>query len=221
MRIFEYKISKNIYVKAEITKLTPFPINNDTDNYFIVIPSVITNLPNNVMFIPKTIIIDPHTKVDYVPEIVKLGVTLAESMSTGLPKGIEIKLLIIDNIADLTDVSSVTTVRIANQSNSKVGRPKSIKNNIIKEENTKPVDDEQAYLLNLIDNHKEVKDYNSDKEENNNSINSTETLEVQEKIFASNDNNATPVKQRRKRRKRDPITGELIDYEDESTKTNS
>ena len=49
MRIFEYKISKNIYVKAEITKLTPFPINNDTDNYFIVIPSVISVLPNNVM----------------------------------------------------------------------------------------------------------------------------------------------------------------------------
>ena len=69
MRIFEYKISKNIYVKAEITKLTPFPINNDTDNYFIVIPSVISVLPNNVMFIPKTMIIDPHTKADMSPKL--------------------------------------------------------------------------------------------------------------------------------------------------------
>lgn len=213
MRIFEYKISKNIYVKAEITKLTPFPINNDTDNYFIVIPSVISVLPNNVMFIPKTMIIDPHTKADYVPEIVKLGVTLAESISTGLPKGIEIKLLVIDNIRqDLTDVSSITTVRIGNSTSSKVGRPKSTKK-VDKEENSKPVDAEQEFLLDMIDNHKEINDYNSDVDTTNENDNDTE-LEKEE-IVQENNNVIPVVKTRRKRRRRDPITGELIDYEDE------
>ena len=142
-----------------------------------------------------------------------MGVTLAESISTGLPKGIEIKLLVIDNIRqDLTDVSSITTVRIGNSTSSKVGRPKSTKK-VDKEENSKPVDAEQEFLLDMIDNHKEINDYNSDVDTTNENDNDTE-LEKEE-IVQENNNVIPVVKTRRKRRRRDPITGELIDYEDE------
>lgn len=210
MQIFNYKISKNIFVKAEITKLTPFPIKNNTDNYFVVIPSIVSQLPNNVMFIPKTIIIDPHTNAEYTPEIVKLGVTLAESISTGLPKGIEIKLLIIDNVKDLTDVSSITTVKIEGANKSK--RDKNIKNdNIQKEENSKPFDEEQAYLLKAIDDNKEIVDYISDKVDNDNNDTNIEITQVNDRVQEKD--NSSVVKTRRKRRKRDPITGELVENE--------
>ena len=212
MQIFNYKISKNIFVKAEITKLTPFPIKNDTDNYYVVIPSVVSQLPNNVMFIPKIMIIDPHTNAEYTPEIVKLGVTLAESISTGLSKGIEIKLLIIDNVEDLADISSITTVKIEGANKSK--REKNTKNdNIQKEENSKPFDKEQEYLLRAIDNNKEIIDYISDNDvvENNN-IDNIETTQIDDNVQEKD--KSSVAKTRRKRRKRDPITGELVDNDE-------
>ena len=53
MRILNYRIQSTINVKAEITKLTGFPIKNETDSFYLVVPTLISTLPGNVMFIQE------------------------------------------------------------------------------------------------------------------------------------------------------------------------
>ena len=118
MRILNYKIQSAINVKAEITKLTGFPIKNETDSFYLVIPTLISTLPDNVMFIQETLLIEPHSIKDYIPKVVKLGVTLSQSSATKLPRGIEIKLIVIDDIKnELSNISSTMNIRSKNTKN--------------------------------------------------------------------------------------------------------
>lgn len=118
MRILNYKIQSAINVKAEITKLTGFPIKNETDSFYLVIPTLISTLPDNVMFIQETLLIEPHFIKDYIPKVVKLGVTLSQSSATKLPRGIEIKLIVIDDIKnELSNISSTMNIRSKNTKN--------------------------------------------------------------------------------------------------------
>lgn len=115
MRILNYKIQSAINVKAEITKLVGFPIKNETDSFYLVIPTLISTLPDNVMFIQETLLIEPHSTKDYIPKVVKLGVTLSQSSATKLPKGIEIKLIVIDDIKnEISNISSTINIRSKN-----------------------------------------------------------------------------------------------------------
>lgn len=175
MRILEYKIPSQLYVKAEITKLTPLPIPNNTDKYYLVIPSLNSTLADNVMFIQETLLIPPHTTLSYTPKIVKLGVTLSESLATSLPKGIEIKILILDNIDnEISAVTESTSVRVRNtkKSNNNANIPvdveslqkMSVTNNTssyISDGKSYKVDKERSGILSMIDNailEKEQKD---------------------------------------------------------------
>ena len=161
MRIIEYKIPNQIFVKAEITKLTPLPITNDTNSYNMVIPSVTSSLPNNIMFIQETLLIPPYTTSNYIPKIVKLGVTLSQSMATALPKGIELKLLVIDNIAAQLNITDVSNVKANNKlqqrfvpiDSDNVVRKLEENDNVILTDDAKiPVDKERKHLLDSIDN---------------------------------------------------------------------
>ena len=164
MRIIEYKIPTQIFVKAEITKLSALPITNNSNNYYIVIPSVVTNLPDNIMFIQETLIINPNSTANYVPKLIKLGVTLSQSMATALPKGIELKLLIIDNVDAQFNINDVTTIKSNEKKNNNNTSPimqvdsNSIKRNINEDDNVIisdgdkiRVDRERKYLLDTVD----------------------------------------------------------------------
>ena len=127
MRVLEYKIQKQIFVKAEITKLTAYPIVNNSDNFYLVIPTLISELPDNIMFIQENILVNPHTTVNYIPKVVKLGVTLSQSVASQLPRGIEIKLIIFDNITD--EVQSVTNIDYIKAKNERAKKNNNIDDN--------------------------------------------------------------------------------------------
>ena len=114
MRLLEYNIKSQVFIKAEITKLTAYPIKNDSNNYYVVIPILKTDLPNNIMFLNDTIIVDPHSTYNYVPKFIKMGVTLSQSMATALPNGVSIRLLIIDNIEDMS-IDNVQHITVHNK----------------------------------------------------------------------------------------------------------
>ena len=164
MRIIEYKIPTQIFVKAEITKLSALPITNNSNNYYIVIPSIITNLPDNIMFIQETLIINPNSTANYVPKLIKLGVTLSQSMATALPKGIELKLLIIDDINAQFNINDVTTIKSNEKRNgnnntspimqvdsNSIKKDISDDNVIISDGDKVKVDQERKYLLDTVD----------------------------------------------------------------------
>lgn len=110
MRIINYKINKLIYIKTQITKLTPVLIENNSNQYYFVLSSVVSSIPDDTMFIPETLLIAPHSSEYYTPKLVKIGATFSGSMNTKLPKGIEIKILVFDNIDNkaftITDTST-------------------------------------------------------------------------------------------------------------------
>ena len=150
MKIIEYKIPSQIYVKAEITKLIALPINNSSDNYYMIIPSVISTLPDNVMFIQETLLVPPHSVVNYIPKIVKLGVTLSQSLPTKLTKGIDIRLLVIDNINNLSITGNDVVKKVQAKSN-KIENNYN-KDNIFVSDGVKVVvDDQRKQLLGAID----------------------------------------------------------------------
>ena len=157
MRILEYKIPNQIFVKAEITKLTPLPINNNSDNYYLLIPSVSSTLPDNVMFVQETLLIPPHTTSNYIPKIVKLGVTISESLATPLSKGIEIKIVILDNIVNeisaLTDSSYVKAKLLKKKETGTIPVDMQELNNntYVTDGSTVKVDGERSKLLGNID----------------------------------------------------------------------
>ena len=123
MRLLEYNIKSQVFIKAEITKLTAYPIKNDSDNYYVVIPIIKTDLPNNIMFLNETIIVDPHSTANYVPKFIKMGVTLSQSMATALPNGVSIRLLIIDNIENMS-IDNIQHITVHNKnSNNSTNKP--------------------------------------------------------------------------------------------------
>ena len=194
MRILNYRIQSTINVKAEITKLTGFPIKNETDSFYLVVPTLISTLPDNVMFIQETLLIEPHSTKDYTPKVVKLGVTLSQSSATKLPKGIEIKLIIIDNIkSELSSITSTMNIRSKNTNN--------LKNNITKDNvtsvsmaNTKndtyisggeiyKTDRQQIGLLATIDNVIMKNEQNAVNEINNRYSDEDEVTDDQEVVI--------------------------------------
>lgn len=106
MKIVEYIIQTQLYVKPEITKLSPWPIRNDSDNYYIVIPTMTSVLPDNVMFVQETLIVNPHSSAQYVPKLVKLGMNLSQSYAVKIPNGIKIRLLVIDDVRSMAITES-------------------------------------------------------------------------------------------------------------------
>lgn len=102
MKIVEYLIPTQIYVKPEITKLSPWPIKNTSDNFYIIIPTVTSPLPDNVMFIQETLIVDPHSSAQYIPKFVKLGMNLSQSFAVKIPSGVKIRLLVIDDVRSMS-----------------------------------------------------------------------------------------------------------------------
>lgn len=157
MRILEYKMQHNIFVKSEITKLSPLNIKNDSDNYNLVIPSLISELPDNIMFIQECIIINPKSSINYIPKLIKLGINISQSFATPLPKGIEIRLLIIDNISDqINNVSSYELKHVKNNNSANVIDNTAVNSNnksTYITDNTKVnVDNNTMMLLQSIDN---------------------------------------------------------------------
>lgn len=116
MKIVEYLISSQIFVKPEITKLSPWSIKNESDNFYIIIPTVTSQLPDNVMFIQETLIVDPHSSSQYIPKLIKLSMNLSQSFATKLPNGIKIRLLIIDDIKSLSTITGSSVVKGSIQS---------------------------------------------------------------------------------------------------------
>nr|DAE84990.1 MAG TPA: hypothetical protein [Caudoviricetes sp.] len=98
MRIINYRIFKPVHVKTEVTKLTSLPITNSTDSYYLVTPIIINDLPNDVVFLSESILIAPNSTYNYIPKLVKVGANLNSSFTTILPKGIEIKVVVIDSL---------------------------------------------------------------------------------------------------------------------------
>lgn len=98
MRVINYRIFKPVHVKTEVTKLTALPISNNTDSYYLVTQIIINDLPNDVIFLNESILIAPHTTHNYIPKLLKIGANLNSSFTSILPKGVEIKVIILDSI---------------------------------------------------------------------------------------------------------------------------
>lgn len=98
VRVINYRIFKPIHVKTEVTKLTALPITNNTDSYYLVTQIIINDLPNDVIFLNESILIAPHTTYNYIPKLLKVGANLNSSFTSILPKGVEIKVIILDSI---------------------------------------------------------------------------------------------------------------------------
>ena len=143
MKIVEYSISSQLFVKPEITRLSPWTIQNDSDNFYIIIPTVTSQLPDNVMFIQETLIVDPHTKNQYVPKLIKLNMNLTQSYSVKIPNGIKIRLLIIDDVKDLSSIEESKIIKGSKEySNHIINKP------LVVEKQSNNVDP----LLSSIDN---------------------------------------------------------------------
>ena len=234
LRIIEYKIPTQIFVKAEITKLSPLPIVNNSNNYNIVIPSVVTNLPDNIMFIQETLIVNPNSTENYIPKLIKLGVTLSQSMATSLPKGIELKLLIIDNISAQFNIDDITTIK-SNDSKKNNQSPimqvdsnsikKNIDNNVIISDGDKiKVDNERKFLLDTVDKmldkqEEKLRTISTNTIGNNSAVPIVNELPIQEQqqdqIIINEGDKTLPQKRGRGRPRKYPIA-ELTNHEKEA-----
>lgn len=111
MKIIQYEVNNSVFIKAEPTKLTPLPLNNDSDGYYLVIPSIVSELPDDIMFIAESILVPPHSHIQYYPKMVKMGVSLSQSIATKITTGIVIKLIVIDNINEQITVNESYTIK--------------------------------------------------------------------------------------------------------------
>lgn len=213
MRVLEYKIHKQIFVKATITSLAPCPIVNDSDNFYLVIPTLNSELPDDILFIQEAILVSPHTNTNYIPKVVKLGVTLSQSVASQLPRGIEIKLIIFDNINN--EIQSVTNVDYIKAKNDR--KKKDDNEN---KDNTKTyiydgqkikVDKDQYNILKSIDQaleRKEKKPNVLQQEKNQN----TQVYQLQPSLHSSTKDDSTtnvlsevPIKRGRGRPRKTPV----------------
>lgn len=228
MRIIEYKIPTQIFVKAEITKLSPLPITNNSDNYYMIIPTVTSILPDNIMFIQETMLVAPCTTSNYIPKLVKLGVSLSQSMATALPKGIELKLLVIDNIPNQLHITDISSIKNSNKNVQQMVVPmnserivSNINNdNVLMSDGVKVhADNTQRGLLNAIDNallkNEGYTNTNTYAPAQNNSaepiINEIELIEAQSSNNVNNsiiveNNMNSPIKRGRGRPRKNPMT---------------
>ena len=213
MRLLEYSIKNQVFIKAEITKLTAYPIKNDTDNYYVVIPILNTDIPNNIMFINETLIIDPHTIGNYVPKFIKMGVTLSQSLATSLPNGVTIRLLIIDSIENMAinNIQHITVTSknsIANMGNKSINPNHAASyitdNKVIK------TDSNTMNILSMIDD--KLNGNNSNNIDNN----ANQNYDVNEVIIKTTpqkppiqyDTNGNPIKRGRGRPRKYPLPNE-------------
>lgn len=219
MRILEYRIKKQISVKAEITTLIPFPIDNDSDNYCLVIPSVISELPNNVMFIQDILIVEPHSKVNYYPKIVKLGITINQTITTLLPKGIELKILILDNIKDeVFKVDSIESLKLNSRSFNQSDNNKDL-SYVSDGSVIKPKDKEQFSILQKIDNVLESKS-NYKKEKEVESI-QQDNIEISVKPQVAEEQQPVVKRGRGRPRKNSVVNNPVVEKQDSNNNTNS
>lgn len=151
MKILDYVINTKVFIKTEPTAFSALPIDNSSDNFYLVIPSLISDLPNDVMFISYSILIPPHTTKDYIPKFVRLGASnIGQRLSTEVT-GIKLKLIIIDSIA--ADDMIITESYTLKSNNSKVNTSThtNITNTITSDGTTIKTDNETAFILNMID----------------------------------------------------------------------
>ena len=127
MRVLNYKITSPINVKAEITRLPSFPITNETDSYYLVIPVLESVLPDNVAYIQECMLIEPHTTKQFVPKFVKLGVSLSTSLATKLNKGVELRLMLIEDILNNVAIHSVSSISTNNDTKASKSSTKATK----------------------------------------------------------------------------------------------
>ena len=97
MKIIEYSISSLVHIKSEITKLSPLQVENKSNNYSVVIPILISSVPDDIMFIAENMLIPPQSTGSYYPKFVKLGgTTFSNFIAPGKLSGITINLIVFD-----------------------------------------------------------------------------------------------------------------------------
>lgn len=154
MKILDYVINSKVFIKTEPTAFTSLPIDNTSDNFYLILPTLVNELPNDVMFINDSLLIAPHTTKDYIPKFVRLGTpNIGQRLSVEV-NGIKLKLIIIDTISadDMVVTESYTL-----KTNSKIMHNNNL--STINNSNTKltsdgvdiKTDTDTAFILNMID----------------------------------------------------------------------
>ena len=107
----QYSISSGFFVKtSEVTKLTPFPISNETDFFWAIVPSVSSNLPTDVLFLQEAVFVPPHSTVKFEPKLVKIGSVGFASTATRVENGLSVDILIIEGL-DITKTEKTKSQR--------------------------------------------------------------------------------------------------------------
>lgn len=185
MRVINYRIFKTVHVKTEVTKLTPLPIPNKTDLYHLAIPSIVNDLPDDIMFISEVLLIAPHSTGNYIPKLIKVGASINNMSTSTLSKGVEIKILVLDNFAN-NSINTITSMQSFKASAAGDVSPMLPGDSIVMsrqmEEEVSLNKSDSTKLLSIIDNKAFDEDFNEE-----------EQVNVKPPVNNNSNNNVAPV----------------------------